>query len=67
MPITHMVAMTPIAKGIGSNRIVKCVAIPHPMCNPDKSPKDQYRQRYELVGRAISSLETDIKEATIFE
>ena len=57
-----MVNMVPVAKGIGSNRIVKTYGISYPM-----HEEAQREQRYELVGRALKALNTDIREQTVFE
>ena len=67
MPVVHMVNMVPVAKGIGSNRIVKTYGISYPMHDPEATDEAQREQRYELVGRALKALNTDIREQTVFE
>lgn len=67
MPVVHMVNMVPVAKGIGSNRIVKTYGISYPMHDPEATQETQREQRYELVGRALKALNTDIREQTVFE
>ena len=67
MPVVHMVNMVPVAKGIGSNRIVKTYGISFPMNDPEAAPEEQRRQRYELVGRALKALNTDVDGPTVFE
>ena len=67
MPVVHMVNMVPVAKGIGSNRIVKTYGISYPMHDPGATEEAQREQRYELVGRALKALNTDIREQTVFE
>lgn len=67
MPVVHMVNMVPVAKGVGSNRIVKTYGISYPMNDPNVTPDQQIEQRYELVGRALKALQTEIKESTVFE
>lgn len=67
MPIVHMVNMTPVAQGVGSNRIVKTYGISFPMFDPNETPDVQKKQRYELVERALRALNTDIQEPTVFE
>lgn len=67
MPVVHMVNMVPVAKGIGSNRIVKTYGISFPMYHPEATEETQREQRYELIGKALKALNTDIKEQTVFE
>lgn len=67
MPVVHMVNMVPVAKGIGSNRIVKTYGISYPMNEPDATEETQKKQRYELVERALKALRTEIMEQTVFE
>lgn len=67
MPVVHMVNMIPVAKGIGSNRIVKTYGISYPMDDPEATPEMQKKQRYELVGKALKALNTEIKDQTVFE
>lgn len=67
MPVVHMVNMVPVAKGIGSNRIVKTYGISYPMNDPNELEENQRKQRYELVGRALKALDTEITDSTVFE
>lgn len=67
MPVVHMVNMVPVAKGIGSNRIVKTYGISYPMNDPNELEENQRKQRYELVGRALEALDTEITDSTVFE
>lgn len=67
MPVVHMVNMVPVAKGVGSNRIVKTYGISYPMNDPNVTSEQQSEQRYELVGRALKALQSEIKEPTVFE
>ena len=67
MPVVHMANMTPVAQGIGSNRIVKTYGISFPMFDPNATPEAQKQQRYELVGRALKALNPPVQESTVFE
>jgi len=66
MPVVHLTNMVPVAQSVGSNRIVKAIAIPHPMCDTSLPEEAQYKQRYQLVRKALEALSTDIKEQTVF-
>ena len=66
MPVVHLTNMVPVAQSVGSNRIVKAVAIPHPMCDASLAEEAQYRQRYQIVIKALAALSTGIKEQTVF-
>jgi len=65
MPVVHMVNMVPVSQGIGSNRIVKTYGISFPMNDPNVTPEEQKKQRYELVGRALKALNTSVTGPTL--
>lgn len=60
-----MATITTISKSVGANRIVPTVAIPYPVGNPEKGPKEGLL-RDDLTKRAVESLATEITETTIF-
>jgi len=66
MPIVHMVSMTPVALSIGSNRIVKSYGVSAPMCDPEAPEEVQFKQRYDLLVKALKALCTDISQQTVF-
>lgn len=66
IPVVHVANMVPVAKSIGSNRILKAYSIPAPMCDPTIPEKEQKQQRYELMKKALEVLATDIKAQTVF-
>lgn len=66
-PIVQMCNLIPVAKTVGSNRIVPTISIPYPMGDPSKTKEDQFKMRYKMVGTALKSLTTDIKEQTVFK
>lgn len=66
-PIVQMCNLIPVAKTVGSNRIVPTVSIPYPMGDPSKSKEEQFKMRYNMVGTALKALATDISEQTVFK
>lgn len=67
IPTIHMVNMVPIAKDVGSGRIIQTVSIPHPLGNPDLPEDKQYVLRKNLVSKALDTLTVSIDEQQIFE
>ncbi len=65
--VVHMCTIVPISKTVGANRIVPTVAIPHPLGNPSLTPQEEKSLRRGLVEKALSALETEITEQTVFE
>ena len=66
-PTAHLVNMVPVAKDVGSNRIIETVSIPYPLGNPNVSKEDEYLIREKLVRKALDTLTDDIKEQTIYD
>lgn len=66
-PIVQMCNLLPVAKTVGSNRIVPTVSIPYPMGNPSLSKEEQFIMRHNMVKTALDALCTDIKEQTVFK
>jgi len=58
--------MTPIALGVGSNRIVPAFGIIHPVGNPDLEPKSEKALRRAIVEKALEALQTEIQEQILF-
>ena len=67
LPVVHLCTIVPISKTVGANRIVPTVAIPYPLGNPSYTKEEEKKLRRTLVERAITALETDITEQTVFE
>jgi len=61
-----MVNMIPVAQNVGSTRIVKTVAISHPLGDPALPEKEQRDLRYNLVKKALDVLTDDISEQTVY-
>jgi len=67
LPVVHLCTIVPISKTVGANRIVPTVAIPYPLGNPSYTKEEEKKLRRNLVERAVTALETDITEQTVFE
>lgn len=65
--IVQIANLTPIAKTVGSNRIVQSYSIPYPMGDPERSEEEQYKLRQNIVGKSLDLLQTDIKDQTIYK
>ncbi len=66
-PIVQMCNLIPVAKTVGSNRIVPTISIPYPLGDPATDKTEQWKLRYHRVGVALDSLTTEIDEQTIFK
>ena len=64
LPIVQMCNLIPVAKTVGSNRIVPTISIPYPLGDPATSKEEQWKLRYHRTKVALESLATDIKEKT---
>ena len=67
IPVVHMCTVTPISMTVGANRIVPTVAIPYPLGNPELDAGEEKSLRRGLVEKALSALETEVDDQTIFE
>lgn len=61
-----MSTITTISKSVGANRIVPTVAIPYPVGNPTLKIEEENRLKYNLVGRALKALSTQVSDITEF-
>ena len=66
-PIVQMANLVPVAKTVGSNRIVPTISIPYPLGDPSTTKEEQWKLRYHRVGIALDVLTSDIKEQTVFK
>lgn len=66
-PIVQMANLIPVAKTVGSNRIVPTISIPYPLGHPGTDKKEQWKLRYHRVGVALDALATNIEEQTVFK
>ena len=65
--IVQMANLIPVAKTVGSNRMVQTISIPYPLGDPSTSKDVQWELRYHRVGVALEALETEIEEQTVFK
>ena len=61
-----MVNLIPVAKSVGSNRMVETVSIPYPLGDPTLTEARQRTLRRHLVEKALRSLTISIKTQTLF-
>ena len=66
-PIVHMCNLIPVAKTVGSNRIVPTISIPYPLGDPATTKEEQWKLRYHRTKVAVESLAADITEQTVFK
>ena len=66
-PIVQMCNLVPVAKTVGSNRIVPTISIPHPLGNPALEKDEEYALRKGLVEKALKALTTEVDGQTIFD
>ena len=66
MPIVQMANLIPVAKTVGSNKMVPTISIPYPLGDPQDTKEEQYKLRYHRVGIALDALTSDIEEQTVF-
>ena len=59
--------MPPIALTVGANRVVKGIAIPHPVGKPDEEKDTEFALRKSLFNLALKALCTEISEQTVFK
>ncbi len=67
IPIIQMANLIPVAKTVGSNKIVPTISIPYPLGDPSTSKEEQWKLRYHRVGVALEALTTDVEEQTVFK
>lgn len=51
--------MTPVARAVGSNRIVKARAIVHPLGDPELPAGEERELRRQIVMQALTALQTE--------
>ena len=66
-PIVQMRNLIPVAKTVGSNRIVPTISIPYPLGDPATTKEEQWKLRYHRTKVAVESLAADITEQTVFK
>ena len=53
--------MTPVAKAVGANRVIKARAIIHPTGDPELPPAEEKELRRQIVMEALKALQTEDK------
>ncbi len=66
-PVVQMCNLIPVAKTVGSNKIVPTISIPYPLGDPKDPKAQQWKLRYHRVGVALDALATDVEDQTIFD
>ena len=51
--------MTPVAKAVGANRVVKAHAIINPTGDPELPPAEEKELRRQLIMEALKALQTE--------
>ena len=67
LPVVHIATVVPISLTVGANRIVPAVAIPYPLGNPSLTPAEEKVLRRHIVEKALTALETEVEDPTVFE
>jgi len=62
----HICTIIPISRTVGANRIVRAVAIPHPLGDPTKSREEEKLLRRTLLEKALRAMETRVEGQTVF-
>lgn len=67
IPVVHVCTVVPISVTVGANRIVPSIAIPHPLGNPNLDIIEEKALRRKILLKALTALETDVEDQTVFE
>jgi betaine reductase len=67
IPTVLITALPTIAANIGVGRILRGVAISHPVGDPSISTANEAALRERILGRAVDMLEADLPRGTIWE
>lgn len=59
--------MVPLAESVGVLRIVQGKAVTHPFGDPELDAADEMEYRRRVVETAISALEAEVSEPTVFD
>ncbi len=60
-------ALPTIAQMVGANRILRGVAITHPVGDPSLGAPDEHALRVAIVRRALEMLATEVQARTVWE
>ena len=56
IPTAHVCTMTPVAKMVGSNRVVTGNGIVSPLGSSEASPEEEHRIRRRILEQALQAL-----------
>lgn len=66
IPAAHITNMVPVAKVMGSNRIIPGTAIKHPCGDINLPEQSEKEHEKKFVVRTLKAISTDIEEQTFF-
>ncbi len=61
IPVAQVTAMTPVAKAVGSNRIVQARGIIYPLGDTELTVKEEKDLRRRIVQQALDALATEVR------
>ncbi|MCE2530636.1 MAG: hypothetical protein J4G11_12340 [Acidimicrobiia bacterium] len=67
IPAALVTALVPLAESVGVLRIVQGKAVTHPFGDPELDVADELEYRRRVVETAISALEAEVSEPTVFD
>jgi glycine reductase len=67
IPTAHITAMTPVAMGVGSIRVIQGKEIVSPLGNARMESFAEKEMRLGLVNKALEALQTKVTEPTLFQ
>ena len=59
IPVVQVTAMTPVAKAVGSNRIIQAKGIVYPLGDPELPAGEEKDLRRRIVQQALDALATE--------
>ena len=59
IPVAQVTAMTPVAKAVGSNRIIQAKGIVYPLGDPELPTGEEKDLRRKIVQQALDALATE--------
>ena len=67
IPTAHITAMTPVALGVGSIRVIQGKEIISPLGNARMEPSLEKEMRFGLINKALEALQTKVTQPTLFQ
>jgi len=66
IPVAAITAISLLVKQTGASRVVAGIKVPNPCGDPELPPESDRALRKELISCALNTLQTQVKEPTIF-